>query len=110
MPAGIECALALGLDIAVADLVLLDLVHRFLDLRTGPDDADQIIHGLLQLGVQGVGILRFGRPLRPLEGLQSELGRSLDRVLGHGRPIRQRTYVIRRTQSGPATKHQQIGQ
>ena len=60
MPARVELAAAVGLDVAEADLELLDLVQRLLHLLAGADDADQVVHRLLQLGVQGVGVLRLG--------------------------------------------------
>ena len=39
------------------DLELLDPVEGLLHLRAGANDADEVVHRLLEISVQGIGVL-----------------------------------------------------
>src|SRR4030095_10635773 len=77
VPARVELTVTLDDDLLAAGLEILELVERLLDLVLAADDADEVVHGLLQLLVQRVGVLR---PLDPAiaEGRDGSLSRARD--------------------------------
>src|SRR5262245_65839387 len=57
MPGGIELPASLHRHAGEALLEDADLLQRLLELALRPDDADERLHTLLQVGVDGVGVL-----------------------------------------------------
>ncbi|OYV35119.1 MAG: hypothetical protein B7Z83_07650, partial [Thiomonas sp. 20-64-5] len=104
-------ALALG-DDAVLGLLLdhLDLAAGLGDLFRLADDPDQVVHRLLQFGLQRVRVLRGGAVCRCLEGDQRPLRRGLDGLVGHRGAAGQRAGVVGGAQPGPAAEDQQVRQ
>jgi len=79
VPAGVELATAVHLDTGHALLEDGDLLEGLLELALRTDDADQRLHALLEIGMDGVGIL----PARALEGRQQLAEGRLHRALVH---------------------------
>ena len=107
VPAGVVGRAALGADVRGPLAQLVQLGERRLDLVFLADDADQVAHGLLDLGVDRVGVLAAGALQRG-----ERLGpRRLEVSVAGRRPgAAQGVQVGRRAQAGPAAEHQQVGQ
>ena len=107
VPARVVLPVPLDLHVPGPLLEPLDLLERPLELGRGPDDPDQVVHRLLQVGLDGVGVLptlhlerREGTPLRRLHVPLRDRGPG----------VAQRVGVRRGALAGTAAEHQEVGQ
>ena len=73
------------------------------------DDADQVVHRLLQFQLQRVRVLRGGTVRRRLEGCSARLA-ARRRRLRHSSAGCLRPHVVGSAQAGPTAEHQQVRQ
>src|SRR5580700_4449422 len=105
VPAGIEQARALHVHTPGAFVELFELYQGLLEIAFGAEDSHQLLHGLLQIAMDGVGrfaisILEWGQHL--LLGL-------VDLRLIDGR-LADFFGVLRGCHASPSSKHEQIGE
>ena len=117
VPAGVELPVPLDPGPPGPYPQVGQLLQRLLHLALAADDADQVVHRLLEFLVEGVRVLRRASVVRARlralrgEGPQRLRGRRVDldvvhRRAGPGEPRR----VLGRVQPGPAAEHQQVGE
>ena len=107
MPARVEPPAALDAEVLGALLELVDLGEGLGHLRLLADDADEVVHRLLQLLVERVGVL----PALQLERPQRCRGRRVDDVLVDGGPgLPEVRDVGGGAETGAVAEHQQVGQ
>jgi hypothetical protein len=109
VPAGVELAAALDGDVGRPPLQLHQLVQRLLDFLFLADDADEVVHRLLQLGVDRVRVLRLPAR-RGVEGARRPDGRGVHIGLGDLRQLVEGVDVLARAGPGTAAEHDQVGQ
>ncbi|SKV84598.1 Uncharacterised protein [Mycobacteroides abscessus subsp. massiliense] len=89
-------------------LELIQLDQGLFDFLFLADDADQVVHGLLQVGVQCVRIFgTLGR--RVAEGRQRQGGSLVDVGLGDLWAGSESLDVVGGSQTGAPSEHQQVG-
>src|SRR5438270_3998160 len=110
MPTGIELTVAFHYNVLGTLTQFVELLQRELYLVCCADDADEVVHDLLEVLLQQVGVLGIGAVLGT-EGANRPLRRSVDVGLVDRRPTRaEGVDVRRRSEAGPATEHEQVGQ
>src|SRR5665647_2009629 len=98
--------MSLDADLCRADLQGLQRGDSLSDLALTPDDADQVVHRLLKLLVQRVGVLTL-----VLEGCHGcSLTSHKVRRQNLGPVVSQTQDVRRRTRSGAPSEDEQVGQ
>ncbi len=85
MPAGVVLAMPFHRDAPQSAPDLVELLQGLLHLVGRADDAHEIVHALLQLGLQRVGVLRFLPVTRRVERGQRGPRGHRDVHFGHRR-------------------------
>jgi hypothetical protein len=108
VPAGVVLPVSLDVDVREPLAKLVDPAEGLGDLIRLADDPHQVVHRLLQLELQRVGVLRASAVRRCLERSQRPLRGGLDGVLRDFRTAAQRAHVVGGAEAGPTAEDQEV--